>query len=108
MNEEDPVPKDPKLSPYFEAGERAKATKKAAAERKIRGGKNSRKAPETEHIAPTDDQLRESLSTPPDFETRMRIKDDADVLNRTHSESAAPQNEEDWEKVSEIINQECA
>ena len=106
MKEEGQIPKEPNLIPYFEAAERVEATQERSPARKRRGRKNPRETTETEHIALTDDQLGQPISEPPYFEIRRMIKDDAGVLNRTHPEFSALQKDEEWEKVSEIVNNE--
>ena len=110
MKDEDPeiedVNQDPSLDPYYavEARRQAKAKKGRASEDVSRDESDNH--PETEHRPLSDEEVRLAISQPPALPERRRIKDAADVLKRTYPELSALRIQGDWERVSELLDED--
>ncbi|MCH8297984.1 MAG: hypothetical protein IH873_07950 [Chloroflexi bacterium] len=110
MKDEDPeiedVNQDPSLDPYYavEARRQAKAKKGRASEDVSRDESDNH--PETEHRPLSDEEVRLAISQPPALPERRRIKDTADVLKRSYPELSALRIQEDWERATELLQED--
>lgn len=99
------VSQDP-LAPYFESAARMKAKAKKAQESQDPSRDESDDHPETEPSPLSDEEVRLAISQPPGLPERRRIKDTADVLKRSYPELSALQRQGDWDRLSELLNEE--
>ena len=109
MKDKDPeiqdVSQDP-LSPYFEADARRRAgAKKAQASNDVSRDETDNQ-PKSEGSPLSDEEVRLAISQPPALRERRRIQDAADVLKRSYPELSALQIQEDWERATELLDED--
>ena len=109
MKDKDPeiqdVSQDP-LSPYFEADARRRAGAKKAQASNDASRDETDNQPESEGSPLSDEEVRLAISQSPTLPERRRIKDAADVLKRSYPELSALQTQEDWERATELLDED--